>query len=396
MTKCILVAALTLLVACHETPASPIETAARAAPILESCADGVCQRFGVEGDCVRGECILSASCSKDTDCDDGNTCTDERCDEGTCVEANVLGPCTTGLREGQCEGGRCEVAEAVCASDGDCRSENPCAVATCREGTCKRTAQDDGTECTTVAGRVATCTHGICSAGLSASDSAVQNERGVRYVLPTKEVRTIEGALEARIADELRYDMKVVLVPLASGGYNIVLHNRRLRTEVRGLCDPSFVALNIAEYTARTNWKSENLHIWLVPFQEGWAVSTRGSRASVEKGQASSPLGMFGVIDVRAFRTWLERAFTPIEPAHTARRPDEFHLDASPKPTLEVAQQDHALSPATPRKLSGDQEVDLAWKLYGRGQLAQARQALRRAAAAGSTSPELAALLDDM
>jgi hypothetical protein len=51
------------------------------------------------------------------------------------------------------------------------------------------------------------------------------------------------------------------------------------------------------------------LQIWLRSYQEGWAAPTKGSREAVAQGRANSALGAYGVVEVRAFRKWLETQF---------------------------------------------------------------------------------------
>jgi hypothetical protein len=125
-------------------------------------------------------------------------------------------------------------------------------------------------------------------------------------------------AIAKLIAEDLRYDVHVGLIAVAHGGYNISLTNRRKRDDVRGLVDPSFIAFSLAGYTTRTNWRSRNIQIWLDPYREGWTLPTSGSRRAVRKGKEASELGFLGVVDIPAYRKWLEKAFrrleSPIDP----------------------------------------------------------------------------------
>lgn len=135
----------------------------------------------------------------------------------------------------------------------------------------------------------------------------------VKFWLEPEDIAKAEAALERGLSDAVRYDIKVALVALPRGGYNIVLFNRRTREELRGLCDPSFVAFHVAQFTSTSNWKSEGLQIWLRPYVEGWATPTKGSRQAVAEGQANSVLGAYGVVEVGAFRKWLEGEFYAME-----------------------------------------------------------------------------------
>ena len=114
---------------------------------LESTVEGACDDNNpcTEGDsCEDGICVGSA-----LDCDDGNDCTLDACDE-------VIGCTTTPLQ-----------VEGCCASDPDCEDDNPCTETHCdvAQSWCVATplagACDDGNACTT--GDV--CAEGICSAG---------------------------------------------------------------------------------------------------------------------------------------------------------------------------------------------------------------------------------------
>jgi hypothetical protein len=104
----------------------------------------------------------------------------------------------------------------------------------------------------------------------------------------------------------------VSLVSLPDGGYNVVTLNRRPRTDVHGMCDPSYVAWNVAFFTANSKWKSRTLQIWTKPYEEGWYLSTSGSRNAIRQGRAGSQLGWLGVVHVPTFRKWLDKAFRPL------------------------------------------------------------------------------------
>lgn len=150
----------------------------------------------------------------------------------------------------------------------------------------------------------------------------VRTKDSLKFSLSDEERRDAEKTLEERISDQLRYDMAVRLVGMPTGGYNIVAYNRRTRDEVRGLCDPSFVAFQAAYYTYQTGWKSRALHIWIAPREEGWSIRTEGSRQAKDFGVASSGrLGaLLGVVNVKGFRKELEKHFVRLTPSGTAIR----------------------------------------------------------------------------
>jgi hypothetical protein len=86
------------------------------------------------------------------------------------------------------------------------------------------------------------------------------------------------------------------------------------------MCDPSYVAWNVAFFTANSKWKSRTLQIWTKPYEEGWYLSTSGSRNAIRQGRAQSQLGWLGVVHVPTFRKWLDRSFRPLPnvPVETA------------------------------------------------------------------------------
>jgi hypothetical protein len=123
----------------------------------------------------------------------------------------------------------------------------------------------------------------------------------------------------------MRYDVFVSLIALPNGGYNIITTNLRSRDKVQGLIDPSFVAFTMAGYTKGTGWRSRELQVWIRPYEEGWAIPTSGSRVAIEKGRQDSLLGSLGVVDVKKYRSWLQKNFYKLATPSAFRAP--------PKPT---------------------------------------------------------------
>ena len=84
---------------------------------------------------------------------------------------------------------------------------------------------------------------------------------------------------------------------------------------VRGMIDPSLVAWEVAKFTQKTNWRSNNAQIWTIPRQDGWHIPTSGSRKALRRGKAAAGvLGQwFGVVEVTAYRKWLEKNFRYLE-----------------------------------------------------------------------------------
>jgi hypothetical protein len=77
--------------------------------------------------------------------------------------------------------------------------------------------------------------------------------------------------------------------------------------------DPSFVAFEIGGFTQSSSWRSRLLQVWLTPYEDGWQISTEGGRHALRRGRAASMLGFLGVVNIQAFRRWLQEAFEHIE-----------------------------------------------------------------------------------
>ena len=304
-------------------------TVAPAEQATECAGNGEpCGHQGQRGECVQQRCLLgSGRCTQDIDCDDDNVCTSERCDHGRCVQQKSLGGCKLTLGGvGQCLGGFCEPTDKVnCSSDRDCpAASNPCGTFTCQDGTCTRGQKPDGDTCETAAGRKGACATGTCAPMATGQEERcrIAFDEDVGYYrrcaktlavnLPPEKLREIESKIATSINESYRYDVKVSLVEQADGGYNVVVYNRRPHTDLRGVCDPSFIAWQVADATTNSNWKSRQLHIWLKPYLEGWGLSTRGSREAVRHGRSGSVLGWAGVLDAPSFRKWLEKEFRPL------------------------------------------------------------------------------------
>lgn len=215
------------------------------------------------GECLGDRCVVGAGyCAASSDCDDGETCTKEVCDAGRCV-----------TRSSSCSP---KTAPASTLDTSDCKI-----VFSVEQGY--------KSEC-----------------------PSSNNRRATRQEQIPDDLKTIEERLARSIAKLYRYDVKLSLVALPDGSFNIVVLNRRPPTEIRGMVDPSFIAWQVADFTAATSWRSRNLHIWTKPYKEGWALSTWASRDAVRRARAESALGAFGILDAPTFRAWLEKHFQPL------------------------------------------------------------------------------------
>ena len=303
----------------------------------ECDADGaVCEMNGGQGRCVRGRCVSTGpGCTHHSDCDDSEPCTVDLCATGRCHTMTAPEACLVELRGAEPEGGLCEegVCERTqpefCTVPGDCRKpRNPCRMVSCSDsGACLVDSHPDGILCETSGDAPGRCVLGRCVVDRSLLDRTQRCDElkrrtpkprrcrgGLSYRLPEKKWERERERIRKRISDEVRYDMLVGLVELSTGGYNIITTNLRTRDDVRGLVDPSFVAFSMASFTASTMWKSRTLHVWLEPYTEGWSIPTKGSRTAQRKGMAASGLGFLGVVQVKAYREWLEKTFRSMAP----------------------------------------------------------------------------------
>ena len=369
--RCIVVL-LPLIAACVRDasgPASPGPTGSPDAAVepqpVQECppeATGACARkFGaveVSGKCVRGWCITDGpGCIRDDDCQAGGECLTRFCKDGQCEALPASGPCPLEDSEGICHLGVCEnpnllrgqtctwldagvpVDGGVAADAGlaePCPDpENPCLFPTCRAGRCDYAPRQDGEECRTGAGGPGKCAAGRCRLDGERAVLAEKTCRKVkrrrfnywmgyhtrqekkcrtslRYRIDADELATQRKKLQEGVAKGVHYDVAAGLVALPDGGYNIIVVNTRGRDDIRGLVDPSFVAFHLGGFTSKTNWKSRRLQIWLDGLEEGWGLPTSGGRRALRKGKQASALGWLGVVDVSAYRKWLEAAFMPL------------------------------------------------------------------------------------
>jgi hypothetical protein len=107
------------------------------------------------------------SCTQEN-CDDGNPCTNDVCDKGTCIHENNTATCTDDGDEctaDNCNGGTCThpaTGACECKSVEDCDDSNPCTDEVCTDNQCVYTnntgpCPDDGNDC-----RDDICVSGTC------------------------------------------------------------------------------------------------------------------------------------------------------------------------------------------------------------------------------------------
>ena len=108
-----------------------------------------------------GQCITEPACTVDADCDDGNECTEDECDDNQCVnEPDEGAMCGT---NGECQSdGTCK--EPGCTTDNDCDDENECTVNTCEGSGADRVCATDSsaTNGDSCSGGAGTCDMGMC------------------------------------------------------------------------------------------------------------------------------------------------------------------------------------------------------------------------------------------
>ena len=141
---------------------------------VDSCSKLVgCKNVGMSGDpcddadpctgadaCADGKCVGLPEKST-LDCDDGNVCTDDGCQQGKgCLFVNNIGGCTDGnaCTSGDiCVGGSCKPGKQGCPDE-----TRPCHVSACdvKLGQCVQSVVPDGTSCGGIRG---SCVAGACS-----------------------------------------------------------------------------------------------------------------------------------------------------------------------------------------------------------------------------------------
>jgi hypothetical protein len=290
-----------------------------------------CEVNGVEGRCMRGgRCApLGPGCIHDIDCFDGNPCTETSCVEGECKAEPIKDKSCklTEDKSGECRLGRCEKTFGQsCINDGDCKEpKNTCVKAVCSEkGECTLKNKEKGTECQTISDAPGTCKEGRCRMDreLAAKRRNIdcrtrrllgrtyrRCDKSLEFLLETDQLEKARNDIRDRILEKMRYDMLVGLIELPDGGYNILTFNRRSMDKVRGLVDPSLVSFTMAGYTFGTGWRSRQLQIWTKPYDKGWQLPTSGARIAMSRGRDHSQLGYLGVVNVEAYREWLEKNF---------------------------------------------------------------------------------------
>lgn len=124
---------------------------------IDTCEDGACQRAGGAGcddddPCTANDRCVDGTCAGDlVVCDDGVACTADFCSDGACVSQAESSGCPT---PGECAAIECQpgapgadVRGCVVLAEsegGECsEDENPCTIDRCRAGGCAHDAVDD-------------------------------------------------------------------------------------------------------------------------------------------------------------------------------------------------------------------------------------------------------------
>jgi len=114
-----------------------------------------------EGECVPG-------CSDNEDCDDGNECTEDICDDGLCENPDVADntPCDDGdacTEADTCISGVCEGGPPLYCNDGNVCTDDSCDSSSGCVYPANTASCDDGNACT----EEDNCANGVCQAGTS-------------------------------------------------------------------------------------------------------------------------------------------------------------------------------------------------------------------------------------
>ncbi len=151
---------------CSTDKCEPFEGGAQCtwtwAPQGSTCDDGDPATVGDA--CRKYRCTgQERECSRDSDCDDGDLCTGETCDDGVCKSLAEPdgGACISGVgAPGRCEGGACR--EDQCSVDADCDDQNACSADRCDAGLCAHVAADGACDDGNAATDGDTCSYGQC------------------------------------------------------------------------------------------------------------------------------------------------------------------------------------------------------------------------------------------
>lgn len=309
---------------------------------------------GVPASCVQGVCVSNGpGCLYDSDCFDNNPCVVHTCEEGICKPYSDLNQSEciepeSGLK-GICAGTTCVVVREtfeehikdLCNTEDENFSEEECVFSnnSCMKFDIKGkeyTQLPNGTDCENSLGAPGKCQAGYCrydidleikpeikcsyqnyynySGKVIHREKRCREKKSVKFKISDEELKKASHKIKTSIMKNLRYDVHIGIVHSHNGGYNIIITNTNKKDKVRGMIDPSLVAWEIASFTEKTDWRSANLQVWTSPRHDGWHMTTSGSRKAVKKGQAGAGwLGMYGVVNVRTFRVWLEKNFKYIE-----------------------------------------------------------------------------------
>ena len=122
-----------------------------------------CEVDGIPGLCLSDVCV--GLCDGIVDCSDGEECTEDRCEptDGTCSNPNLPddAECDFGGFPGRCSSGLCVDAE-LCRTV-DCSDDNDCTDDICNrlDASCTNPPKGDGTDCE-VGGDPGRCSAGTC------------------------------------------------------------------------------------------------------------------------------------------------------------------------------------------------------------------------------------------
>lgn len=136
----------------------------------------------------------------------------------------------------------------------------------------------------------------------------------IRLEISEEEKVKVEQKIEDLLTSQTIYDVKCK-IEKADSGYNVLIINQAQPESIQSLMDPTIVAWYMADYTKKTDWKSETLFIWTKPYREGWGILTKECRFATRKARdVFGYLSFLGIVDVVTLRKEVSKKFFRLKP----------------------------------------------------------------------------------